>query len=223
MARQADKQHWGSCGARRIHRIYEILAEHIKPDSDLVYHNPFELLVAVVLSAQTTDIAVNKASETLFKVAPGPEDMLQLGVDGLIPHIRHIGLYNAKAKHVIGLCADLINLHGGKVPSERAALEALPGVGRKTANVVLNIAFGQPTIAVDTHVHRVANRLAFANTKTVDQSEQVLLQRTPQKFLLQAHHYLLLHGRYTCLARKPRCHECPVAHLCPSQAVTPKR
>ena len=212
-----DKRHWGSTSAQRIRRIYQILSEHIKPDSDLIFHNPFELLVAVVLSAQTTDIAVNKASATLFTAAPGPKELLALGIEGIIPHIRHIGLYNAKAKHVVGLCQALLDHHDGQVPDERAALEALPGVGRKTANVVLNIAFGQPTIAVDTHVHRVANRLGITKSKTVEQSEGVLLQRTPAKFLVQAHHYLLLHGRFTCIARKPRCESCPIARLCESQ------
>ncbi|TVR44063.1 MAG: endonuclease III [Planctomycetota bacterium] len=207
---------WGAATPRQVQALYRLLAKHIRPESDLHFSTTFELLVAVVLSAQTTDKAVNQATAPLFKRAPGPAEMLALGEEGLIPYLRHIGLYRAKAKHVIGLCRQLIERHGGSVPDNRAELEALPGVGRKTANVVLNIAFGQPTIAVDTHVHRVANRLGICATTKVEDTENVLLARTPPAHRQQAHHYLLLHGRYTCLARQPRCSGCPLARLCPS-------
>lgn len=211
------KAHHGPSTAARIRRIYDILSETIQPESDLEYDGPFQLLVAVVLSAQATDISVNQATRTLFAVANSPQAIIDMGEAGLIPHIRHIGLYNAKAKHVVALCQALLERHQGQVPSTRAELQALPGVGRKTASVVLNIAFGQPEIAVDTHVHRVANRLGISASTTVEQTEQVLLQRTPAKHLLHAHHYLILHGRYTCTARKPKCHTCPLARLCPSR------
>jgi len=185
------------------------------PKGELEHVNPYTLLVAVVLSAQATDKSVNEATSKLYPVANTPQTILALGVKGLTPYIQRIGLYNAKAKNVIALCAQLIERHDGRVPSDRASLEALPGVGRKTANVVLNIAFGQPTIAVDTHVHRVANRLGIAATKTPDQTEPVLVARTPGRHALHAHHYLILHGRYCCKARKPECHRCPVLRHCP--------
>ena len=210
-----SKRHWGPTSARRIGLIYDSLAATIEPRSDLHFDDPFQLLVAVVLSAQATDVSVNEATSQLYPVAGTPEDILALGVDGLIPYIRKIGLYYAKAKNVIELCRQLLEHHDGRVPSDRASLEALPGVGRKTANVVLNIAFGQPTIAVDTHVHRVANRLGIATTTTPDQTEPVLIARTPKRHALHAHHYLILHGRYCCKARKPECHRCPVLKHCP--------
>lgn len=214
---KGPKPEWiGSASPGRVRKIFDILSEFIDPSSDLEYGNPFELLVAVVLSAQATDTSVNKATRTLYPQANTPEAILALGVEGLIPHIRHIGLYNAKAKNVVELCRRLIKDHHSKVPQDRAALEALPGVGRKTANVVLNIAFGQPTIAVDTHVHRVSNRLGIAQTANVDHTEAVLLKRTPKKHLLHAHHYLILFGRYTCTARNPKCGECPLIKGCPS-------
>ncbi len=207
---------FGSLDDQSIEKIYAILAKKIVPKSDLTYDTPFELLVAVVLSAQATDKSVNQATQKLYPVANTPKTILALGVDGLTPYIRHIGLYRNKAKNVIELCRLLIERHNSIVPSDRASLEALPGVGRKTASVVLNIAFGQPTIAVDTHVQRVANRLRIAKTTTPEQTEQVLLQRTPTKYLQHAHHYLILHGRYCCTARSPHCATCPIYDLCTS-------
>jgi endonuclease-3 len=198
----------------RVRKLYDALAEAVVPESDLEYGSPFELLVAVVLSAQATDKSVNEATSKLFPVANTPEAIHALGVDGLIPYVKRIGLFNNKAKNVIKLCGILIEKHGGEVPEDRAALEALPGVGRKTANVVLNVAFMHPTIAVDTHVHRVANRTGIAVTRGVDATEQVLLARTPRKHLLHAHHYLILHGRYCCKARKPECGRCPIIKQC---------
>lgn len=214
------KRHWGPTSAKHIGLIYDALAATIEPRSDLHFDDPFELLVAVVLSAQATDKSVNEATSTLYPVANTPASILALGVEGLTPYIQRIGLYNAKAKNVIALCRLLIERHGGNVPNDRASLEALPGVGRKTANVVLNIAFGQPTIAVDTHVHRVANRLGIAVTTTPDQTEPVLLARTPKRHALHAHHYLILHGRYCCKARRPECHRCPVLKHCPFEPKT---
>ncbi len=184
------------------------------PRTELHYANPFQLLVAVILSAQATDVGVNKATSRLFPVAPTPESMLGLGEEGLAEYIRTLGLFRSKARHVIATCRQLLEKHGGEVPDSRAALEALPGVGRKTANVVLNTAFGQPTIAVDTHIFRVANRLGLAAGKTPLDVEKKLLQVTPPQFRLDAHHWLILHGRYTCMARKPACDRCPVADLC---------
>jgi len=207
---------FGSLDDKSIEKIYAILARKIVPKSDLTYDTPFELLVAVVLSAQATDKSVNQATQKLYPVANTPQTILVLGVDGLTPYIRHIGLYRNKAKNVIKLCRLLIERHKSIVPSDRASLEALPGVGRKTASVVLNIAFGQPTIAVDTHVQRVANRLRIAKTTSPDHTEHVLLQRTPTKYLQDAHHYLILHGRYCCTARSPHCATCPIYELCPS-------
>ncbi|MBA3708107.1 MAG: endonuclease III [Planctomycetes bacterium] len=197
-----------------VRKVLDVLSAHIVPKSDLVFASPFELLVAVALSAHTTDRSVNAATAQLFPIANTPQKILALGVDGVKPFIRPVGLYNAKSKNLIELCRILIESHGGDVPDSRESLEALPGVGRKTANVVLNIAFGHPTIAVDTHIHRVANRLGIARTRTPEQTEQVLLARTPKKHLLNAHHYLILHGRYCCIARRPECWRCPVARQC---------
>lgn len=204
-----------------VAEIFDTLARIITPKSDLEYGSPFELLVAVVLSAQATDKSVNLATRKLYPIANTPQTILALGVDGLTPYIKHIGLYRGKAKNVIELCRLLIERHGGAVPDTREALEALPGVGRKTASVVLNIAFGQPTIAVDTHVQRVANRLGIAKTTTPEQTEAVLLARTPVKHLHHAHHYLILHGRYRCTARAPQCPDCPLHRWCPFPDKTP--
>ncbi len=184
------------------------------PTTELHYNTPFELLIAVILSAQATDVSVNKATATLFPVANTPAQFLQLGVEGLKDHIKTIGLYNTKAENIIKSCQQLLDLHGGEVPESREALEALPGVGRKTANVVLNTAFGWPTIAVDTHIFRVANRTGFAPGKNVDEVEQRLLKVVPTEFKLDAHHWFILHGRYTCIARKPRCGSCLIEDLC---------
>ena len=184
------------------------------PRTELIYRSPFELLIAVLLSAQATDVSVNKATRGLFKAADTPAKMLGLGEDGVKEFISSIGLFNAKARHIIATCEQLLARHGGEVPQEREALEALPGVGRKTANVVLNTAFGQPTMAVDTHIFRVANRTGLAPGKTVLAVERGLLKRIPEPFLLNAHHWLILHGRYVCQARKPRCGECVVRDLC---------
>ncbi len=184
------------------------------PTTELAYETPFQLLIAVILSAQATDVGVNKATMKLFPVAPTPAAMLALGVEGLIEYIKTIGLFRTKAKNVIATCRMLVELHGGAVPENRAALEALPGVGRKTANVVLNTAFGHPTIAVDTHIFRLGNRTGLAPGKTVDEVEQKLLRVTPDEFKKDAHHWLILHGRYVCKARKPECGRCVVADLC---------
>ena len=185
-----------------------------QPKTELEYATPFQLLVAVVLSAQATDVGVNKATRRLFPRAGTPAEILALGEEGLCDYIRTIGLYRSKAKHVIELCRLLLQKHGGEVPQERAALEALPGVGRKTANVVLNTAFGQPTIAVDTHIYRVSNRTGIAPGKDVREVEDRLLRVVPAEFKLDCHHWLILHGRYVCQARKPRCAECPIRDLC---------
>jgi endonuclease-3 len=184
------------------------------PKTELEYRSPFELLVAVVLSAQATDKSVNLATRRLYPVANTPAVILALDVAGLTPYVKHIGLFNAKAKNVIELCRQLLAEHGGEVPTDRAALEALPGVGRKTANVVLNTAFGQPTMAVDTHIFRVSNITGLAPGKTVRAVEDALVKRVPADFLLDAHHWLILHGRYVCKARKPDCPNCVVADLC---------
>ena len=185
-----------------------------KPETELEYNSPFELLTAVILSAQATDVAVNKATRKLFALANTPQAILDLGEDGLKHYIRTIGLYNAKATNIIKTCGILLEKHGGEVPSERKSLEALPGVGRKTANVVLNTAFGKPTIAVDTHIFRLANRTGMAKGKTPLQVELKLLKAVPKEYLHDAHHWLILHGRYTCKARKPNCPECIVRDLC---------
>ena len=199
----------------RAAAIYGALrAANPEPRSELEFSTPFELLVAVILSAQATDRSVNLATRRLFPAARTPQAVLALGVAGLAPYIRHIGLHNAKAKNLIEMCRLLIERHGGAVPDDREALEALPGVGRKTANVVLNVAFGEPTIAVDTHVYRVANRTGLARGKTPLAVEQRLLKVTPGEFLPHAHHWLILHGRHVCLARKPKCADCCIAAWC---------
>jgi endonuclease-3 len=184
------------------------------PVSELEYASVFELLTAVLLSAQATDVGVNKATRALFVAAPTPQRMLALGVEGVEAHVRTIGLYRTKTKHLLETCRMLVALHGGEVPRERAALEALPGVGRKTANVILNVAFGEPTMAVDTHVFRVSNRTGLAPGKTPIAVETALLVRVPVKYLDDAHHWLILHGRYVCLARMPQCGRCAVSHTC---------
>ena len=192
-------------------RLQKALPE---PETELQYHNPYTLLVAVVLSAQATDKGVNKATEKLFKTVDTPQKMVKLGLGKLTDHIKTIGLYRNKAKNVIALSEQLIAQHDGEVPCTREALEALPGVGRKTANVVLNVAFGEPTIAVDTHIFRVSNRTGLAPGKNVLEVEQKLEKRVPEAFRLHAHHWLILHGRYVCKARKPDCPACPVNDLC---------
>ncbi|GAA5188613.1 endonuclease III [Ferrimonas gelatinilytica] len=184
------------------------------PETELEFSSPYELLVAVALSAQATDVSVNKATRKLFPIANTPEAMLNLGVEGVKAHIKTIGLYNTKAENVIKAARILVEQHNGEVPQDRAALEKLPGVGRKTANVVLNTAFGWPTIAVDTHIFRVSNRTKFAVGKNVDEVEQKLLKVVPAEFKVDVHHWLILHGRYTCLARKPRCGSCLIEDLC---------
>lgn len=195
--------------------IFSRLREHIKqPRSELEYHSNFELLISVLLSAQATDVSVNKATARLYPVANTPEQILALGEDGLREYIKTIGLFNSKAKNVIAACEILIARHNSEVPDDRAALEALPGVGRKTANVILNVAFGHPTIAVDTHIFRVSNRTGIAPGKDVFAVENKLLKFVPDEFKLDAHHWLILHGRYTCIARKPRCGSCIIEDLC---------
>lgn len=196
-------------------------AENPNPTTELQYSSTFELLIAVLLSAQSTDVGVNKATAKLFAVANTPQAMLDLGLAGVKQHIKTLGLYNSKAEHVMATCAQLVANHGGEVPADRAALEALPGVGRKTANVVLNTAFKQPTMAVDTHIYRVANRTGLARGKTVRQVEDRLVKWTPKEYLLDAHHWLILHGRYTCVARKPRCGSCIIENLCEFRDKTP--
>ena len=195
--------------------ILSKLAETIpNPATELEYSTPFELLIAVVLSAQATDKGVNKATRKLFPAANTPEAILALGEEGLKSYINSIGLYNSKARHILALCQRLLERHGGEVPRTREALEDLPGVGRKTANVILNTAFGEPTVAVDTHIFRVANRTRLAPGKTVLEVEKKLTRTLPKEFLQDAHHLLILHGRYTCVARKPRCGECPILEWC---------
>jgi endonuclease-3 len=195
--------------------IFARLRDHNPaPTTELNYSTPFELLVAVTLSAQATDVGVNKATAKLFPVANTPEKILALGVDGLKQYIKTIGLFNSKAENVIKTCRILIDKHGSEVPQDRESLEALPGVGRKTANVVLNTAFGQPTIAVDTHIFRVSNRTKIAPGKNVVEVERRLERVIPEEFKLDAHHWLILHGRYTCVARKPKCGSCIIEDLC---------
>jgi len=184
------------------------------PTTELNFKNEFELLIAVILSAQATDVSVNKATKPLFKIANTPEKILKLGETKLKSYVKTIGLYNTKAKNIIKTCQLLINKHNGQVPEDRAALEALPGVGRKTANVVLNTAFGHPTIAVDTHIYRVSNRTGIAPGKTVLEVEKRLLKLVPEEFKRDAHHWLILHGRYTCIARSPKCSDCSIYDLC---------
>jgi endonuclease-3 len=196
-------------------QIFERLRQaNPHPTTELEYGNPFQLLIAVILSAQSTDAGVNKATRALFRKVRTPKAMLDLGEDGLREHIKTIGLFNTKARNIIRTCAMLQEQHGGEVPQDRAALEALPGVGRKTANVILNTAFGHPTIAVDTHIFRVANRTGIAPGKNVNEVEKRLLRLVPEEFMQDAHHWLILLGRYTCIARKPRCGSCPVSDLC---------
>jgi endonuclease-3 len=207
--------------AAKRQEIYSRLrAANPHPRSELDYRTPYELLVAVVLSAQATDKSVNLATAKLFPVADTPQAMLSLGEARLAEYLRSIGLYRTKAKNVIALSRLLLERHGGEVPAQRAALEALPGVGRKTANVVLNIAFGQPTIAVDTHIFRVANRTGLAPGKDPLQVEEKLLKFTPEEFRRHAHHWLILHGRYVCVARKPKCPQCAIRDLCEFQGKT---
>ena len=207
--------------AKRREIFQRLRAANPHPASELAYTSPFELLIAVILSAQATDVSVNKATRRLYAAANTPAAILALGVDGLIPYIQSIGLYRNKAKNVIETCRILLAEHQGEVPRTREALQALPGVGRKTANVVLNVAFGQPTIAVDTHIFRVANRTALAPGKDVDSVERKLMKSTPQEFLHDAHHWLILHGRYICTARNPQCWNCVIADLCEFKTKTP--
>ena len=189
-------------------------AQRPNPTTELLYHSPFELLIAVILSAQMTDVGVNRATAKLFAVANTPESILALGVEGLKEYISNVNFYTAKANNIIKTCQMLIDLHGSQVPDDREALEALAGVGRKTANVVLNTAFGHPTMAVDTHIFRVSNRTGLAPAKTVEGVEKKLLEVVPEPYLTNAHHWILLHGRYTCKARVPLCAQCIVADLC---------
>jgi endonuclease III len=208
--------------AEKRREIFERLrAANPHPTTELEYTTPFELLIAVILSAQATDVSVNKATRRLYPRANTPRTLLELGVDGLTPFIQSIGLYRTKAKNVIETCRRLLEEHGGEVPRTRDALQALPGVGRKTANVVLNTAFGEPTIAVDTHIFRVSNRTGIAPGKNVDEVEHKLLKAVPKEFQNDAHHWLILHGRYTCTARNPQCWNCLIADLCECKAKTP--
>lgn len=208
--------------ADKRRQIFERLrASNPHPTTELEYTTPFELLIAVILSAQATDVSVNKATRKLYPVANTPAAIYALGVDGLIPYIQTIGLYKTKAKNVIDTCRLLIEQHEGRVPREREALQALPGVGRKTANVVLNTAFGVPAMAVDTHIFRVSNRTGIAPGKNVDIVEHKLMKFVPTEFLMDAHHWLILHGRYTCLARTPQCWNCVITDLCEFRKKTP--
>ncbi len=201
--------------AAKRQQIFErFRAANPEPRGELQYRTPFELLIAVILSAQATDKSVNLATHGLYRVANTPKAMLALGMDGLIEHIKRIGLYRSKAKNILATCELLLQRHAGKVPQEREALEQLPGVGRKTANVVLNIAFGHPTIAVDTHIFRIGNRTGIAPGKNPLEVEQKLLKFVPPEFRLHAHHWLILHGRYVCKARKPECAQCLIEDLC---------
>ena len=207
----------------QVFEFYRRLAEaNPSPETELEYFNPYTLLVAVALSAQATDVSVNKTTRSLYRTVTTPQQMLGLGEDALRDAIKTIGLFNTKAKNVIAAARILVEEHGGEVPADRAALEKLPGVGRKTANVVLNTAFGQPTIAVDTHIFRVANRTGLAKGKDVLAVELKLEKVTPKPFLVGAHHWLILHGRYTCKARTPECWRCPVADLCAFKPKSPE-
>ena len=199
---------------KRIEILKRLRAANPHPTTELNFSSPFELLIAVILSAQATDKGVNKATDKLFPVANTPKAILALGVDGLKEYIKTIGLFNSKAENIIKTCRDLIEKHNGEVPEDREALEALAGVGRKTANVVLNTAFGHPTIAVDTHIFRVCNRTGFAPGKDVVKVEEKLIKVVPAEFKVNVHHWLILHGRYTCVARKPRCGACMIEDLC---------
>lgn len=208
--------------AAKRHAIFARLQQqNPHPTTELEYTTPFELLIAVLLSAQATDVSVNKATRLLYPVANTPEKIHALGVDGLIPYIQTIGLFRTKARNVIETCRILMTEHGSEVPRQREALEALPGVGRKTANVVMNTAFGEPTIAVDTHIFRVSNRTGIAPGKNVDIVEEKLMKFVPPEFRQDAHHWLILHGRYTCIARKPKCWNCVIADLCEFKQKTP--
>jgi endonuclease-3 len=200
--------------AKRAEIFRRLKAANPRPRTELVYHSPFELLMAVILSAQATDVSVNQATAGLFKVANTPEAILGLGEAGLKRHIKTIGLFNTKARNILNTCAILVEKHGGRVPVTREALEALPGVGRKTANVVLNTAFGQPTIAVDTHIFRISNRIGLAPGKDVLAVERKLMKVVPVEYLRDAHHWLILHGRYVCTARAPKCDACVIYDLC---------
>ena len=222
MARSATKRLPRGFTKAKAAEFYAALAtDPPDPRTELSYINPFTLVVAVVLSAQATDIGVNKATKGLFRAASTPEAMIRLGESGVAEHIRTIGLWRNKAKNVIALSHMLIDAFGGEVPHTREELIRLPGVGRKTANVVLNEAFGQPTIAVDTHIFRVSNRTGLAPGKTPDQVEAILERVTPDEYRQGAHHWLILHGRYVCTARKPKCWDCPVSHLCRFRPKTP--
>ncbi|HEU4709060.1 MAG TPA: endonuclease III [Methylophilaceae bacterium] len=205
--------------ADKCREIFRRLSVAIpSPQTELIHHSTFELLIAVILSAQSTDKRVNLATEKLFKVANTPQAILDLGIEGLERYIKTIGLYRSKAKNIMAACRMLVEEHGGEVPDTREALERLPGVGRKTANVILNTAFGQPTIAVDTHIFRLGNRIKIAPGKTPLEVEEKLMQVVPPEYLHDAHHLLILHGRYTCVARKPKCWECPIVDLCEYEA-----
>ncbi|ALD90179.1 endonuclease III [Cupriavidus gilardii] len=211
--------------AAKCRALFETLREtNPSPTTELEYSSPFELLIAVLLSAQATDVGVNKATRRLFAIANTPQKILALGESGLIEYIKTIGLYKTKARHVMETCRILVERYGGKVPADREALEALPGVGRKTANVVLNTAFGHPTVAVDTHIFRVSNRTGLAPGKTVQAVEMKLLEVVPDEFLHDAHHWLILHGRYVCKARKPECWHCAIETLCeyPDKTLPPR-
>jgi endonuclease-3 len=205
---------------KRAQILTRLRDENPHPTTELNFSSPFELLIAVLLSAQATDVSVNKATARLYPVANTPAALLALGVDGVKEYIKTIGLFNSKAENVIKTCRILLEQHAGEVPEDRAALEALPGVGRKTANVVLNTAFGWPTIAVDTHIFRVSNRTRFAPGKNVEEVEDKLLKVVPAAFKVDCHHWLILHGRYTCVARKPRCGSCLIEDLCEFDAKT---
>ncbi|MCG6227847.1 endonuclease III [Vibrio furnissii] len=200
--------------SKRVEILQRLRENNPHPQTELNWNTQFELLIAVLLSAQATDVSVNKATDKLYAVANTPQAMWDLGVDGVKEYIKTIGLFNSKAENVIKTCRILLDQHQGEVPENREALEALPGVGRKTANVVLNTAFGWPTIAVDTHIFRVSNRTKFAVGKNVDEVEAKLLKVVPKEFKLDVHHWLILHGRYTCVARKPRCGSCIIEDLC---------
>lgn len=203
--------------AKRREILTRLRDNNPHPTTELNYHSPFELLISVLLSAQATDVSVNKATARLYPVANTPDSILRLGADGVKHYIKTIGLYNTKAENIIKTCRLLLEKHHGQVPEDRAALEALPGVGRKTASVVLNTAFGWPAIAVDTHIFRVCNRTGFAPGNNVDQVEAGLLSVVPDEFKIDCHHWLILHGRYTCIARKPRCASCLIEDLCEYQ------
>ena len=199
---------------KRLEILTRLRNDNPNPTTELNFSSPFELLIAVLLSAQATDVGVNKATDKLYKVANTPQAILDLGLDGLKSYIKTIGLFNTKAENTMKTCQMLVDLHDGEVPESREALEALPGVGRKTANVVLNTAFGWPTIAVDTHIDRVSNRTKFAMGKNVVEVEQKLLKVVPKEFKVDVHHWLILHGRYVCVARKPKCGSCIIEDLC---------